>query len=29
MPEFLGLKIVEKTKLRIKKVRRGFKSAQT
>ena len=29
IPEFLGLKIVEKTKLRIRKVRRGFKSAQT
>jgi hypothetical protein len=29
MPEFFGLKMVEKTKLRIKKTRRGFKSAQT
>jgi hypothetical protein len=29
MPEFLGLKIVEKTKFRIKNVKSGFKSAQT
>jgi len=29
IPEFLGLKIVEKTKLSIKKVRRGLRSAQT
>ena len=29
MPEFLGLKIVEKTKFKMRNVSRGFKSAQT